>query len=111
MFSTIKGSFFGPGYHPVSGNRKFGIADSGGQKYFYIKGADRCTALFDNMLDPINYLMADELWESTVDNFNTVISDNHGVSTIETPIQKRVNWVKLKNRLKSLTPITHIDCE
>lgn len=113
IFSTIKENFLGSGYHPVSGNRQFGIAENGGNKYFYLKGADRATTYWDNFISPIVYGGTDQLWNNVIIRFNNYITavSQGGSTTIGEPTRFRPNWNAVKQQLKLPQMINHINCE
>lgn len=111
VFSTLKyPGLFGIGPHPVSGNRQFGIAENGGNKYFYIKGVDKSK----NWLSYIfGYSGGDGLWNTTVDGFKDFITDEiqDGEATVNPPDLQRPNWNSIKSQLLSTSSINQINCE
>jgi hypothetical protein len=113
IFSTVKDHYFGSGYHPVSGNRQFGIAENGGNRYFYLKGADRASTYWDNFISPLVYGGTDQLWDNVIIRFNNYITHptQDGSTFVGAPTRQRPNWNRIKNQLKLPQTINHIDCE
>ena len=113
IFSTVKDHFIGSGYHPVSGNRQFGIAENGGNKYFYLKGADRASTYWDNLISPLVYGGTDQLWDNVITRFNNFITNpiQDGSTMVGSPTRHRPNWNAIKNQLKLPQTINHINCE
>jgi hypothetical protein len=84
IFSTIVNPL--DGYHPVSGNRKFGIyTDTSGGFTFYTMGVDRISrndfALGNWVMDlfgPSGFEKADNLWSGMQDNVINYINSHQG---------------------------------
>jgi hypothetical protein len=110
-FSTLKSPLWTIDDHPVSGNRQFGISEEGGNKYFYIKGADRGHNWFQSTLAPHYYGGGDALWSTTVEHFKMYIDNNGGQGIVLDAIKKRPSWDAVKAVLLENQPITTISCE
>lgn len=101
------------GYHPVSGNRQFGISDSDQGKLIYTKGVDRVTKWYHNLFENSAFSGADFLWTSMEGELDSFINNNGGQATRFPVSQERFyrpNWEDVKNKLKSNNPINHISC-
>jgi hypothetical protein len=98
------------GYHPVSGNREWGIWRSGstsgvdridwntGKHYklsidewtFYTRGADRISTL--ELPEEPTFGGGERLWRSMQARFLKYILDHGGVAHFRNPISQRANW-------------------
>jgi hypothetical protein len=98
------------GYHPVSGNREWGVWRSGsatgvdridwstGRHYeltvdewtFYTRGADRLSTLAQP--EGITFAEGDRLWRSMQARFCSYIIDHGGAAYVRTPISQRADW-------------------
>ncbi len=90
------------GFHPVSGNREFGIIDNNdGTIEFYTSAVDRATLPYHVLFQGASYGMADEFWDCLLDTIKDFVNDNDGVAsdnyncTIVRPL-----WQELKDVLK-----------
>jgi len=95
-------------YHPVSGNRQFGLLSNSDNTYtFYIKGADRVTNWWDWMLiGGTIYAGGSNLWINVINNIIQLVGSSN--SQIITPIIFRTDWVETKNKLKGNQPIDSV---
>lgn len=94
-------------YHPVSGNREFGInANPDGSFTFYTAGVDRTTTVVDATTnDVINVVFskADELWNSMLvetENFIDRETGDEDSATRNVPVTLRPSWENARNVLK-----------
>ena len=102
------------GVHPVSGNRQFGISDSGQGKVLYTKGVDRVTKWYHNLAEGKAFNGADALWNSMEVQLVSFVNNNGGQATRFPSSQKRFyrpNWDDVKNKLKLGEPLNHVSCE
>lgn len=100
------------GYHPVSGNRQFGVSNQN-DIVLYTKGVERVTQWYHNLFEQSAFSGADELWSSMENMKVTWINDNEGIATKFTTTQNRfyrLNWDIIKNQLMSPNKITKILC-
>jgi hypothetical protein len=110
-------------YHPVSGNRRFGIyRDQAGTQVFYIAGVDRISTnsiAFGNFLGSIfqmdGFKEADKLWRDIQANMVNFINTHGGTankfsglsdftarpnwSDVEQFLKKQIDYAELKRRL------------
>jgi hypothetical protein len=109
IFSTLVTPF--DGYHPVSGNRKFGIyTDSTGGFVFYTMGVDRISRaqydfgsfVSDVLTGSSGFDRADELWTGMQNNLIQFINDNEGSANNYTRPNyiTRPNWFSIQAFLK-----------
>ena len=113
IFSTVRDNNTGGlSFHPVSGNREFGLVETNGSKYFYIKGADRFEKWFMNLtypnFDP--YAFSDELWNTTTNRFEDFINNNEGQATKLPAIKFRPYWDIIKSKLMSSSTFVIPEC-
>ncbi len=122
IFTTIEVPY-GPiqgqdGVHPVSGNREFGLIQNlNGTFTFYTRGVDRMTDIFDQtMVNGLNispFVNPDLLWNSLKTNIHTFVQNNNGNAqplTNSPNVIYRPDWVKVKDVLKGLRPISDLGC-
>jgi hypothetical protein len=91
------------GYHPISGNRMFGIRADGNEWVLFTRGADRATRLHDwagNVVGSI-WAGADALWRSFQARVQDFISANHGSAAAIQPESKRYVWKPIESQLSS----------
>ncbi len=104
-FSTIQTPF--DGYHPVAGNREFGIYNTNanlGEFTFYIMGVDR-TSNFVSDLANVNqygFKQGDTLWLNVTNNMNLFVNNNGGQSTFYSQKQyiARPFWIDVQRYLR-----------
>jgi GH24 family phage-related lysozyme (muramidase)/uncharacterized protein YycO len=79
--------------HPVSGNRKFGVAtDESGNMLFYTRGADRATGLLDVAAMSVVFASAHNLWLSLQQGVANFVNSNGGAASIGTATSIRTPW-------------------
>jgi hypothetical protein len=111
VFTTIHAPFGADGTHPVSGNRQFGYkVNQNGTFEFYTKGADRLTTWFHNLIEPVAFNGADDLWESFQDHIKDFVNSHNGVSNVQIQFNNRPDWDEVKEMLTKDYPITSIPC-
>lgn len=93
------------GYHPVSGNRQFGlIQNPDGTFTFYTSGVDRLTSWWHRITDATvidAFTEADNLWKCFLDQIKEFVESNNGtVSTDFDCTTVRPKWQELKNAIK-----------
>jgi hypothetical protein len=111
VFTTIHAPLGSDGTHPVSGNRQFGYkVNPNGTFEFYTKGADRLTTWFHNLIEPLAFNGADNLWESFQDHIKDFVNSHNGVSNVQIQFNNRPDWDKVKEMLTKDYPITSIPC-
>jgi hypothetical protein len=116
MFTTLFANpVGGNGYHPVSGNRRFGyFMNDAGNLNIYTQGVDRTTTWYHSLANGIvGFALADELWKNMQANFIVFIEANRGAMSTNTPTHENVlrpNWSAARELLKSSQPITQIPC-
>lgn len=116
IFTTLHSpAITGSGYHPVSGNRKFGYTYEDGVFVLYTQGADRTTTWYHSLNESARaFSEADALWRNMQEKFIADIEDNGGWTipgnnrTGESII--RPDWQSIKESLISSTPITSVPC-
>ncbi len=97
-------------YHPVSGNRQFGLKTNADGTYtFYTKGADRATSIFDAIISPGIYYGGSLLWAAVMQNIQNFVGASN--SNINDPIVNRPWWSEIQNLLESNTPINYVPCQ
>lgn len=82
-------------WHPVSGNREWGISPNDDGSYtFYTRAADRLTwsALPDEA-----YAIADDLWRGLQQGVSKFVNSNGGKASVEAPTAIRPPWDHLKD--------------
>lgn len=91
IFTTI--AISGDGFHPVSGNRKFGITirEAGGFE-FYTTGVDRPTTGLDNALENAIFTGANGLWTSLIERMTNFINESGGAAKANAPFIVRPKW-------------------
>lgn len=110
MFSTMRTPYYSDGFHPVSGNRRFGIySTTNGEHVFYTMGVDRITTTSGTVGSTLKDIFtssgledADELWRSMQDAMVTFINANGGnASKFGNPeVIARTQWALVKQFLK-----------
>ncbi|MFM2394655.1 MAG: hypothetical protein RLZZ546_2637 [Bacteroidota bacterium] len=93
------------GYHPVSGNRQFGIIPNpDGSFTFYTSGVDRLTSWWHRITDATvidAFTEADNLWKCFLDQIKEFVESNNGsVSSNYDCTTVRPKWQELKNAIK-----------
>ncbi len=92
------------GFHPVSGNRRFGLIQNADGSYtFYTSGVDRLTGWWHRIIpgEGIALDKADELWKCFLDNIKTFVTNNGGtVSNDYDCTTVRPKWQELRNAIK-----------
>ncbi|MBK9635419.1 MAG: hypothetical protein IPO64_13245 [Bacteroidetes bacterium] len=94
------------GYHPVSGNRQFGlIQNPDGSFTFYTSGVDRLTSWWHRMADSSPFVNAfdeaDNLWKCFLDQIKEFVESNNGtVSTDCSCTTVRPKWQELGLAIK-----------
>jgi RHS repeat-associated protein len=84
-------------YHPVSGNRQFGIIENdNGSFTFYTRGADRPTNVVDALVAPVIFSGAHKLWTAVMNNVSDFVNKNGGSAKINPSISKRIYWDEYK---------------
>jgi subtilisin family serine protease len=102
IFTTAHG---GPaGYHPVTGNRMWGIRSDGNEWVLFTRGADRATQLVDYVGNVAGSIWsgADVLWRSFQTKVKDFICVNHGLAVVIDPVSKRWAWKSVQS---SLSPV------
>ena len=87
------------GWHPVSGNRKFGIKKKKGSNSYviYTRGADRVTTWMDYLGSGIAFLLADKLWIHVQQQIVAYINANNGSASVGSKTSNRYNWESVKS--------------
>lgn len=97
IFSTVYSEV--DGYHPVSGNRKFGFTNNNNGTYtFFTRGIDRVSSNWNEFKNWVGsgFENADKLWKSLMSN----IAKDFGASAkINKPITYRPDIDKIKKVL------------
>jgi hypothetical protein len=114
------------GFHPVSGNRQFGIKLLSNGKYeIFTKGVDRLWfqnpggptinatgKLIAYLMEPVAFTAADLLWESFQDKTTRYVNINGGNATGHVTEKKRPKVSSaLKHLLKSINVINKVPCD
>jgi hypothetical protein len=110
-FSTLNapGWFEGDswdGFHPVSGNRRFGIITNPDGSYtFYTSGVDRLTGWWHALADATPFIDAfgdaDALWACVLEIIEDFVNDNGGVASSNFDCTTiRPSWSELRNALQ-----------
>ena len=111
-FSTLNapGWFEGgswDGYHPVSGNREFGLENNGNGTFtFYTSGVDRLSGWWHAILNgsPLigdGFEKADDLWKCFLDQTKEFVEENGGVVSQDYDCTTvRPKWDELKSLLQ-----------
>lgn len=93
------------GYHPVSGNREFGVSDNNdGTVTFYTRGVDRISGLFFRGVDTVAGVAGagvfdggDAVWRSFQDHIHSDFPGNR--SEVHAPVIHRPDYAKVKSIL------------
>lgn len=92
------------GYHPVSGNRRFGLIENpDGSFTFYTTGVDRLTGWWHALANPLvgAFGEADELWACVMGLVGDFVNENGGVASSDLDcVTVRPEWTQLKNALR-----------
>jgi hypothetical protein len=94
------------GYHPVSGNRQFGIIPNPDGTYtFYTSGVDRLTSWWHRIADSSPFVNAfddaDNLWKCFLDQIKEIVELNNGtVSPDYDCTTVRPKWQELRLAIK-----------
>ncbi len=121
-FSTIHDPY--NNNHPVSGNRTFGIYESGNGWVFYTQGADRLTGYFDSLLgivtkamngQELQFAKSDEMWKNFQAKIAQFLNENDGISgvntaEVRTPVTNRPDWQKVKEALENNLSLSTVPC-
>ncbi len=105
-FSTVYTTF--DGYHPVSGNRRFGFERSGNKVTFYTRGIDRMTTTLDRIANvgQLAFGQADALWRS----FQQKIKEaTNGKAEIVKPLTYRPDWSEVEGVINGNTSISALN--
>ncbi|MBK8474361.1 MAG: hypothetical protein IPL33_20530 [Sphingobacteriales bacterium] len=92
------------GYHPVSGNRRFGLRDNGDGSYtFFTQGVDKLTGVWHALANTTiidAFSKADELWTCMLGQIATIVTDNGGSIDSDYEIMTyRPEWELLRQYL------------
>ncbi len=102
IFSTLNGPWPGANFHPVSGNRQFGILDNHDGTYtFYTRGADRITTGIELLINaPFDWIFdgGDVLWRSLQARVTAYVNSIGGEATVGPRESKRHDWEEVKRR-------------
>lgn len=91
------------GYHPVTGNRMWGIQPDGNEWVLFTRGADRATQLLDWVENVIGSVWAgaDALWRSFQARVRDFINANYGSAVVVKPESSRWPWAAIRSQLPS----------
>lgn len=96
VFSPVKIGRWGPGEHPVSGNREFGIRSVGEGRYqIYTRAADRPTDKNFPMESTV-FKGADKLWQSWQARVVDYVKANGGSATAAPPVIHQPRWTEVE---------------
>lgn len=104
------------GFHPVSGNRKFGYyQDVDGNYVFYVRGVDR---IHKDIIEDIGNIVfdgnpfenADNLWDTIQTKLRDYVNSNGGSAVINTDIFYRTDWNEIKDVLLGNKPLSDLGC-
>ena len=99
------------GWHPVSGNRRFGLSDNGdGTVTFYTRGVDRLsTQLYEVFQDVTNvpFGSADRLWTS----FQSHIAADFSGTAVASTVVFRPDYSTVESVLNGATPPSALGCD
>ena len=107
------------GYHPVSGNRQFGLLQNNDGTYtFYNIGADRLTkfyhVIFGKLFSPIGvphpFESSDELWQCANQTIVDFINNKGGSSAEGEFSTNSYDWNQIADILKSEQSINELPC-
>ncbi|MDX6392225.1 MAG: hypothetical protein QOJ73_3288 [Streptosporangiaceae bacterium] len=101
VFTTAHG---GPArYHPVTGNRMWGIRPDGDGWILFVQGADRTTQAIDRGFNVVNSVWrgADELWQSFQAKTCSFINTHQGSAIVVPPQSRRWPWADIEGQLPS----------
>lgn len=101
IFSTVYGRE--SGYHPVSGNRQFGLyPDVNGCWVFYTSGVDRQTTWFHSIFGgEFAFEEADNFWDCIISQVSDFVIANDGEVAQVTSIHCRPDWAKIRESWKN----------
>ncbi|HKK61322.1 MAG TPA: hypothetical protein VJ951_02110, partial [Bacteroidales bacterium] len=105
IFSTLKAPFVEDGYHPVSGNRQFGLKrNRDGTFEVYTRGADRVTNFYHKWFQSAAFDGADKTWRSFQAGVMNYVNQRGGdAGTPSDLIEeiKRPNWNSVHEAIKT----------
>lgn len=83
--------------HPVSGNREFGYIANPNKTYtFYTRGADRTTAILDNIFSTDVFEGGEKLWQSFQKTLVFQVNKLNGRASVGKSFSKRYDWEAIK---------------
>lgn len=90
------------GYHPVSGNREFGLLENSDGTYtFYTSGVDRVTGWWHALAEPTAFRKGSEFWVCFLDTMRDYVNDHGGVASDDSNcLVVKPKWEELKEILK-----------
>ncbi len=95
IFSTIKAGT--DGYHPVSGNREFGVVSNGyGGCMIYTCGADRASGVEFWAAGDAVFSGGDDLWRSFQRGVVRLVNDNDGLAAVGSRFSERFDWDEIR---------------
>jgi len=105
-FSTVYTS--NDGYHPVSGNRRFGVHQDGQEIKFFSRGVDRTSIALYSIANTGGYgfNQADSVWESFQDNVRNFLGDS---AEIKSPVTWRPRYSDIQDILNGDMDISELD--
>ncbi len=108
-FSTVKSPY--DGFHPVSGNREFGIFQNPSGGYtFYTMGVDRTANWVFSLLNTLGtgFNAADKLWGNIQDMMVAYIKSHGGQAVKQKPVIARPNWRNVDKYLRGQITFTQL---
>jgi len=105
-FSTVWTS--DDGYHPVSGNRRFGYHQDGQEIKFFSRGVDRTSIPLYSIANTVGggFNKADSVWESFQDNVRNFLGDS---AEIKAPVTWRPRYSDIQDILNGDMDISELD--
>jgi len=96
------------GYHPVSGNRRFGVHQDGQEIKFFSRGVDRTSIALYSIANTGGYgfNQADSVWESFQDNVRNFLGDS---AEIKAPVTWRPRCSDIQDILNGDMDISELD--
>lgn len=95
IFTTVTApTIWGPGLHPVSGNRMFGFRQTADNLVFFIRGADRVSSPY--MPEDRSFDAGHELWSTVQRNIASFINAHGGSAATALPERQRHNWLAVR---------------
>lgn len=101
IFTTAHG--VPQGYHPVTGNRMWGIREDGDSWILFTRGADRATQFVDwaaNIVDLV-WHGAEALWLGFQARVKEFVNANYGSAVIIQPESRRWPWAQIQSQLSA----------